>query len=111
MCDWSIVLFPLLGEGVLVEKRVVAVVLPPCGAPAPLEWWHHDNKAMWGSWAEMAEAIGYSGTVVRADDAPPETVVNGQYSGGLGFDPKRVERVRTPPTMAPENWSKIPDGG
>ena len=79
--------------------------------PAPLEWWHHDNKAMAGSWAEMAEAIGYSGVVVRADDAPPDTVANGQYEGGLGFDPKRVEKVRTPPTTAPENWSKIPDGG
>lgn len=92
-------------------KRVVRVILPPCGAPAPLEWWHYDNKAMAGSWAEMAEAIGYSASVVRADDVPPATVVDGQYAGGLGFDPKKVDRVRTPPSSVPENWSKLPDGG
>jgi hypothetical protein len=109
--DWSLVLFPLFGKGAPKARRVVQVILCPCGAPAPLEWWHHDNKAMSGPWAEMAEAVGYSGTVVRAVDAPPETVVNGQYEGGLGFDPKRADKVRTPPTTAPENWSKIPEGG
>jgi len=109
--EWSVTLFPLLGKGSLADKLVVAVILPPCGAPAPLEWWHHDNKAISGSWAEMAEAIGYSGTVVRTVDAPPETVVNGQYEGGLGFEPKRVDSVRTHPTTAPENLSRIPEGG
>ena len=94
------------------DKQLTAIVFPPCGSPSPLEWWHHDSRAMSGSWAKMAEAIGYSSTVVRAESDPPLTVVNGQYEGGLGFNPKKVDRERTPSRTAPENSSDdIPDGG
>lgn len=109
--DWAMALFPCFSPEVAKEKRLSAIVLPACGAPAPLEWWHYDSKAMTGSWADMAEAVGYSSAVVRADDNPPATIVDGQYTGGLGFDPRRVEKVRTPPSTAPENFSTIPKGG
>jgi len=110
--EFSLILTPMFGTGSLDSKQLSQIIFPPCGQPAPLEWWHHDNKAMAGSWAAMAEAIGYSGIVVRADDVPPERVQNGQAQGGLGFDPKKVERNSTPTTVPPENGARtIPDGG
>lgn len=109
--EWVILLFPCFSPDVEGDGQSVALVFPPCGSPSPLEWWHHDSRAMSGSWATMAEAIGYSSVVVRAESETPTVVVNGQYQGGLGFDPKKVAKERTPSAMAPENSSDIPDGG
>ena len=84
---------------------------PPSGQAAPLEWWHHDSAAMSGSWAAMAELIGYSGSVVEADDTPPAKIADGMCQRGLGFDSKRMDRDRTPTGGPPENQSAIPKGG
>lgn len=111
MTDWTMQLAPCFAPSSENDRQIQSIVVPPFGASAPLEWWHHDSHAMAGSWASMAEQIGYSGVVIRADDIAPPAVVNGLSQGGLGFDPKKVDRVRKPSNAAPENWSDIPDGG
>jgi hypothetical protein len=109
--DWSLFLFPVFGAGTLAGKPLGAVILPPFGQPAPLEWWHYDRKAKPGSWGDLAEAIGYSGVVVRGTEGPPAKIEAGQCQGGLGFKPEKIGRVKEPTMTPPENLSDIPEGG
>ena len=109
--EWSMFLCPAIRPGAAEGQQPIAMTFPPSGQAAPLEWWHHDSAAMSGSWAAMAELIGYAGSVVEAADTPPATVTKGMCQRGLGFDSKRMDRDRTPTGGPPENQSAIPKGG
>jgi hypothetical protein len=110
--EWSLFFMPLLVSSPAVVGPAAATSLPSAGSPQPLEWWHHDNKAMDGKdWGELAVEIGYSNAVVTAENKAASTITDGMCQRGLGFPRDRVERTRNISATPPENRSEIPEGG